>query len=169
MSQSRFIETEDGYLNLSEVRLLRRQRTKHGTSVLLAISKDGDTYECAGAAFKAERALWPVIPAQPGFFLLSVHPHGSIPDDLEKWINRDAIIAWRIGHWGPEPITVEDNMVPPHEIESTSEIYAVQSPDGHVAIQNGYTVDTPEEFIEFVRARWQGRAQARSDTEGAAA
>ena len=124
-----FIETSGGdYLNLAEVRQLRRVSSpqRGDTERLIANTKDNGQVDC-GLADQATAALWPIIPAHPGYVRLA--SWGFDPElaaRLQDCFERAPIIAWLLEPNGPFPIADNDQGV------GRPAVWAARRPDGSI-------------------------------------
>jgi hypothetical protein len=125
---------------------------KTGADIALVVDGNGNEfeYDCYRAA---AQAIYPVIPAQPGFVLLSVYFNaGPIPEDLSEWVCRAPIIGWRMATLGPEPVTLND-------ADGCHE-QGIQCPDGQIEVIADATYKDLDAFLAEVRIRWQAHIEA---------
>ena len=136
-------------LNLNHVRVFRYRQTRDGREVPVAYADDGETYEC----YSVEALISPIIPAQPGFNLLTVWFYGDVvPDDhndLAERVNKDDIIAWRMSSSGPIPITAEGDS----ELGFRADLTAIQDPAGKIILPEDSSFDTFDAFLIELRDR----------------
>ncbi|EJU12393.1 hypothetical protein LH128_14027 [Sphingomonas sp. LH128] len=82
-----------------------------------------------------KRAGQAFVPAQDGFFVLGYY-HSDDLENLEPWIDRTPILAWRMGEYGPDPVTLDEMYN-----EDLRTHHAILRPDGKVmspALQTDY-------------------------------
>jgi hypothetical protein len=147
-----FIKTRDGdYLNLAEVRQLRRVSSpqRGDTERLIANTKDNGQVDC-GLADQATAALWPIIPAHPGYVRLASWGFFDelAPEQPQDYFHRAPIIAWRLEPNGPFPIADND------EGAGRPEMWAVRRLDGSVFLpydEGSGTAGTFESEADFFK------------------
>lgn len=153
----------DCYLNLDQIQSIRPRKDKDGNWVYAAHTDDGRVLgEWTGEVI--DNTIYPIIPAQPGFTLLTVWFNTeSVPDNLSEWVTRDPIIAWRMESYGPQPVTLEDGG------NRNAEIQAIECPGGKIVDPLSASYPSWDEFIEDVRKQWQrhiARAEAEARKKG---
>lgn len=151
---ARFIEDVAGRLiNTDEIIYIFPNKDGHRAT----ITGKHDRWECYAAQLKS---LYPVIPAQPGFSLLSIwfERDDEVPAVVEA--HRTPIIAWRISEFGAlDPITLSD--------ETSADVQAIQLPDGIIEEQESGTYETMTAFIDDVRHRWQAHIDRKTKKSAA--
>ncbi len=110
------------------------------------------------------RQFAPIVPAQPGFELLSFgyDPHDDEPG---PWIHRELIIGWRNAEYGGlDPVVID------YDFDEMEDRHAILRPDGKVQTGESW-FDTEEEWVASMKAAAdEERARKQSRTpEGPAA
>jgi hypothetical protein len=90
----RFIETDDGWVNLRYVRLIRR--LKGGRAV--AFTEYGERYEMFAPGDHLLELACAVVPARPDDYGVAIYvtPESGEPVDADLWVEQMPIVAWRI-------------------------------------------------------------------------
>jgi hypothetical protein len=138
-----------------------KERQQPGTGRLAGstiYTKDGAAIKSSLGVKQIETLMAPVIPAQPGYYVVDAIP----PDtDVQDWIfQREPVIAWRGNEWGRLcPVT-------PFELSTPFELIspAILCPDGRVVqdLDDGRdSCETYDAWVTAEKARWDRILEAR--------
>lgn len=115
-----------------------------------------------------DRSAYPIIPAVPGFQLLTFWFEDAELDpmrerdtrtfDIAANLWRETVVAWRLHPaWYPEPITASHSMECDAETGTSANgaTAAILDPAGAVTVQHDCVYRTMDEWINHVRAEWR--------------
>jgi hypothetical protein len=157
-----FFDIDDRKINLDHVKEARKKwsQSEEWTGVTLAYT-DGKTEffkgdpDALGDKFQDVAAT--VIPAAPGFTLLRINFHDALEVEGQpevqtvlREVRRNTVIGWRIGEFGPEPISAYT--------PTWCDARAVLEPSG-VVVGEDMDWDNIDEWAKDMCERWR-RCQA---------
>ena len=145
-----FLSTRsDGLINADHIVKLRTinnmaSSVKHGHRVLItvAVLKDGKTQQLSYDLSECVKACSSVIPAYPGFEVLSAW-YNAETGKPEVW--RIPIVGWRTVESGLEPVTPDEDF----EMSATT---AIRYPDGQVNVPFDLTFPDEEDWLKALLA-----------------
>jgi hypothetical protein len=134
-------------------------RHGHRPYITLAVLSDGRSEELLWDVDKCVKACRPIIPAYPGFEVLSPWRDKDKTGVWTTGVWRIPVIGWRADELGVEPVTADEDF----EMSANASILY---PDGQVVIPYDRTYPNEEEWLKEIERVFE---QERLDTEQAAA
>jgi hypothetical protein len=143
-----FITIGDTLINFDYVKELHHD--KDGVTLIYADGTDDHFKGYWRADYR--QLLAPVVAAAPGFFELQFWYQLDEEPSAAAVLNfpnlREPIVAWRIGQYGPEPVTIEE--APAYDQGMSAILY----PDGSVVAPLSYCLENIEAWADYVCGRW---------------
>jgi hypothetical protein len=165
---ARFIEADSGaLLNLEHVVSIGRRLEKGGSAYRMVKLTDGSTHEVAATELVVLMDLYPVLPAAPGWAVVSINAPKP-PETAPVVFEVGTVIAWAIksGAFGasPRPITADGpiDLDIDHEPKGAR---LLMDPEGRVLLPEERSWPSLEACLADLGKRW---AVAPGEPPGAA-
>jgi hypothetical protein len=148
-----FLETGigDRAINVADVERLFKKENNFGEDDAYARTRDGREHELFESVEDAVNSTLPVVKADPGYVLVAFQ---GVNANGEPVVNRQPVVAWRIGARHAMPVTPE----PSNPDDPAGVLY----PDGRVITRwDGY-YETEAEWLEELNLRRQAELAEES-------